>query len=331
MRYRYFDGRKLSALILGTNKYGSDISDVEAFSLMDKYMELGGNMLDTAEVYGDWNPAAGKSASEKCIGRWLRSNPGIRGQLWLATKGGHYRWNDSERKSRVRPECIKEDIESSLSNLGTDAVDLYWLHKDDISCPVEELMDALFECRAMGYVRRIGASNWTRERIDQANRYAVSCSQEGFIADQLRLSYIQPRGNSADEVILQSVGETAQKHFRCESMPVFAYRSQAQGYITKILGGRPLSETMRSTYDCPLNRRRALRAAAVAEKLGVSAEAVGLCYLYSMPFPVFPIVGPRTAAQLCDSAKAVDIDIPDSYLEFLSNDAMTAAAGWPQT
>ena len=102
--------------------------------------------------------------------------------------------------------------------------------------------------------------------------------------------------------------------------PVVAYSSQANGYITKYLAGAGLPEKVARSYDAPLNRARAERAGSVAAELGCSPEAAGLAYLFTRPFPVCAIVGPRTVEQLRSSLEAADINLSDAQKAFLEQD-----------
>ena len=120
MKVTNIAGLDCARIILGTGRFGGAIDEGAAFELMDVYIEAGGNVIDTAEVYGDWFPDVEKSPSEKLVGRYLRQR-GSSG-LIVFTKGAHYRIKDPARVSRVRPECIREDLEKSLETLRLTAL-----------------------------------------------------------------------------------------------------------------------------------------------------------------------------------------------------------------
>lgn len=117
-------------------------------------------------VYGTWGPT-GRAVSEETIGAWLRSR-GSRSRVTLVTKGGHPPLSDMHR-SRLSETEIRTDIEESLRTLGTDWVELFLLHRDEVSRPAEEIVDTLDRLVKEGKALAVGVSNWTAERIEEAN------------------------------------------------------------------------------------------------------------------------------------------------------------------
>lgn len=323
MQYTNLAGIPCARIILGTGRFGGLIDEKTAFELMDTYLEAGGNVIDTAEVYGDWFPDVEKSPSEKCVGRYLRLH-GSKG-LVIFTKGAHYRIKDPARVSRVRPDCIREDIGKSLDNLGLERIDFYWLHRDDPGYPVEPIMDSLFEAQDRGLIWHIGASNWSIPRIEEANRYARACGRTGFEADQTGYAYmknyVQMGVNEDPDTTMLYFDESRDTPYCVEhQFPVVCYSSQANGYITKYLSGSELPKKVARSYDYPRNRARALRAGAVAKELGCPPEAVGLAYLFARPFPLCAIVGPRSMAQLAATMEWSDLTLSPGQKAFLEKD-----------
>ena len=128
---------------LGSAEFGASIPEKDAFELLDRYTAAGGTLVDTALVYGRWIPG-GKSLSEQVIGRWLSSRG--REKIMVATKGAHPVLNAGSGHMgppRLAPEDILNDVNESLHNLGLERIDLYYLHRDDPSRPVNEIIDAL--------------------------------------------------------------------------------------------------------------------------------------------------------------------------------------------
>ena len=126
-----------SVLCLGTAEFGSVRGRFVIRSDHDRYIEAGGNVLDTAEMYAEWIPG-GSHRSEEFLGRWLHKRKNREG-LILSTKGAHPRL-DSMDKPRMSRKEVEFDLDSSLQRLGVDYVDLYWLHRDDPGTPVEEIL-----------------------------------------------------------------------------------------------------------------------------------------------------------------------------------------------
>jgi hypothetical protein len=123
------------------------VEDSVSEAIIDCYIDAGGNVLDTAEVYAEWVPG-GSHRSEEFLGGWLRKHKSRDG-LILSTKGAHPRL-DSMDKPRMSKKEVEFDLNSSLQRLGVDHVDLYWLHRDDPGTPAEEILLTLEEFRKAG-------------------------------------------------------------------------------------------------------------------------------------------------------------------------------------
>jgi aryl-alcohol dehydrogenase-like predicted oxidoreductase len=129
-----------STLALGTDYFGSTVDRELSMQLMDRYLEAGGNVIDTAELYASWVPG-GEHQSEKVIGEWLRDR-GVRDRVILSTKGAHPKL-DAMDVARMSKADIQADLEGSLRRLGVERVDLYWLHRDAPGYPVEDILQSL--------------------------------------------------------------------------------------------------------------------------------------------------------------------------------------------
>ena len=142
--------------------------------LIDAYLAVGGNCIDTAHIYGF-------GESEKALGRWLEQS-GRRDDILLITKGCHPHVDEAGQfgPPRVTPEAIHSDLSESLERLGTDHVDLYLLHRDDETVPPGPLLEALNEENASGRIRAFGASNWTVKRIDGRTNMRPSTGSPGL-------------------------------------------------------------------------------------------------------------------------------------------------------
>ena len=140
MKYIKLDGTdiKVSKLALGTDSMGEPMTEETSREVLDSFTEAGGTLIDTALSYNDWAPGE-KSRSEKIIGRWLKARSN-RHDLIISTKGGHPPMGHMDI-SRLSEKEIMSDIEQSLSNLGTDYVDIYFLHRDNENLPVAPIME----------------------------------------------------------------------------------------------------------------------------------------------------------------------------------------------
>ncbi len=121
-----------SVLCLGTAEFGSAVDESSSEKLIDTYLDAGGNVLDTAEIYAAWLPD-GEHRSETFLGNWLRTRKN-RDQLIISTKGAHPRLANMDKPRMSKP-VVEADLNSSLQRLGIDHVDIYWLHRDDPSTP----------------------------------------------------------------------------------------------------------------------------------------------------------------------------------------------------
>ena len=136
--------------------------------LLDAVLASGINTFDTAHVYG-------MGESEKSVGAWINAR-GNREDVVLLGKGAH----PYDGRNRVTPEDIRADIAESLERFQTDYIDLYMLHRDDVTVPVEGLIDVLNEQIDKGVIRAIGGSNWTTARLAEANSYAAAQGLQPF-------------------------------------------------------------------------------------------------------------------------------------------------------
>jgi 1-deoxyxylulose-5-phosphate synthase len=307
VRYRRFEalGRDVSVLALGT-AYLADDGEDAAFELLDAWLELGGNLIDCARQYGD-------GASEQMLGRWLEAR-GARDDVVLITKGCHHATDglhhDPERK-RVTPEHLAADLAESLDVLGGSLVDLYFLHRDDPSKPVGPLVEALNEHADAGTIRIFGGSNWTTERLDEANAYAAANGLRGFECSSPGLSLAEPHEDPwPDTVFARSTG--ARDWYRRTQIPLFAWSSQAGGFFA----GRRDAEIER-VYGGELNLERFRRAESLGREKGASANEIALAWVLHQPFPTYAVIGPRNPSELEESVAALRVELTDDEVRRL--------------
>jgi len=297
--------RKVSRLVLGAARFGGEVMEDTAFRLMDRYFERGGNALDTARVYGQWLPG-GKGTSECTVGRWIRSR-GVEKEIFLITKGGHPPLSDLHM-SRLSPEEVQSDMEMSLEALGVSAVDLYFLHRDDVRLPVTGIMDTLHELAAAGKARSIGASNWRVRRIKEANAYALAQGKTPFTATQIQWSYGDfSRAVGDDTLVGMDDGEM--QGYRQMNLSVMAYSSQAGGvffcgYKPDLSDAAPkhmpyVTEENIRRYGELLNRCRKER--------GMTPERVVLEHITHHPLlSGYALIGPSRMEQLDQALAAAN-------------------------
>lgn len=291
------DTLTVSRYALGTDVFGSSLDKNTSYALMDYYIAHGGNVLDTAQIYGEWGDGE-HHTSEKTVGRYLAER-GIRDKIVISTKGGHPFLDNFAHKRLSRDEIIS-DADTSLQCLGVDDIDLYWLHRDDEERSAGEIIETLNELYRAGKVRNLGASNWRAERIAQANEYAAAHGLLGFCASQIQYACAEVNKNAIDStLVVMDAGEKA--YYEKSGMPVFAFSSQAKGYFTKRAEGK-LTENHNAMYASAENDRRYEILSRISRESGRNMTCCALAYLTSQPkITVIPILGCKALPQLEDS------------------------------
>ena len=288
MRYAEFCGRQTAVIALGTMDFGGKIEESRAREFMDAYVEIGGNFIDTARIYGDFARKI-QGGSEQVIGRWMEDRR-CRAKIVLGTKGGHPDPSTMHTGRLSRSELL-DDMQRSLDNLRTDCVDIYWLHRDDPTRPVEDILESLTALVEQGMTRYVGVSNWRTERIVGAN---ASAAQHGLV----KLCANQPQFSLArqvvveDDTLCQMDSQTYAMHLR-ENLPCVCFSSQAKGFLSKLeQGGEAiLPDKARRRYLCEENLAVFERCRALSAQTGLSVNAIALAWLTSQPFPTVPIAG----------------------------------------
>ena len=308
----------VSALCLGAADMGTKIPWETSREMLNTFAAAGGNFLDTARVYADWVPG-GRHASEKALGRWLKES-GSRDRVVLATKGAHPELA-TMHIPRMSPREITEDIEGSLSDLQTDRIDLWYLHRDDTARPVEEILGALWALVDSGKIRHIGCSNWTLPRMKAARSYAASQGRTGFVASQPLWNAAAMRPGAFGGMGMVALDEAAKAWHEETQTAVVPYSSQANGLFQKLArsGGDldALPSGLKANYGVPENLRRLERIQHLCEETGLSLTQVTLGYLQAHPFPVSAIAGPGNPAQLADTLSAADTQLTPAQAAYL--------------
>ncbi|MBP3447607.1 MAG: aldo/keto reductase [Clostridia bacterium] len=309
MKYSDSFGKRSSKILLGTAYFGDTISEAESFQIMDTYYEMGGRHIDTARLYAD-------GEAEKVVGKWLADRKPD--DIFVSTKGGYYDMDGGE-SPRINEADIRSDLEKSLTALGLDCIEFYWLHRDDENTPVSEIIEFMNRLVKEGKIKRFGASNWRSERIRQANQYAKENNLFGFAASQIRFNPAYCLGERGG---LVGMDEREFEFYKNNPMPVVAYSSQAKGFFSKMAesGEGALSEKAKKRYLCEENLRRLEIIKQLSAELNCSVASVVCGILCSISeVEVFPIIGGRNASQIADSMNGADILIaPDIPLEFIN-------------
>lgn len=288
MRQADFCGKKASVIALGTMDFGGKIEEGKAREFMDAYMEIGGNFIDTARIYGDFVRGI-QGGSEQVIGRWLEDRK-CRGDIVLGTKGGHPDPTAMHTGRLSRAE-VMDDMKCSLDNLRSDCVDIYWLHRDDESRPVRDILETLTEICEKGMAKHVGVSNWKPERI----REAIACAGKHGLVE---IAANQPQFSLArqvvveDDTLCQVDADTYKMHMEL-NLPCQPFSSQAKGFLAKMdaQGEDVLTDKARRRFLCEENLAVLQRAQALSKETDYSVGAISLAWLTCQPFATFPIAG----------------------------------------
>ncbi len=306
----------VSSLCLGADYFGSTISNENSFNMLDAFYESGGNFVDSALIYADWLPGE-KSISEKTLALWIKSRK-LRNKIILSTKGAHPFWTSMD-VPRLSPAEIISDLNKSLKNLQTDYIDIYWLHRDDPTRPVGEIIETLNDQVAEGKIRYFGCSNWKAHRIIEALAYSQLHGIDCFVANQMMWSLAEPNTDLIEDKTLVPMDSEGIKLHNDTQMAAIPYSSQAKGFFVKSakIGFDSLKKGVSDVYYNVENVNRLNRAMEVAKNLSVSISGVVLAYLKCQPFTTIPVIGCKTIEQLTDTLQYSDLELDNSILKFI--------------
>ena len=286
---------------LGTIPFGTVVGRRETFELLDRFVDAGGTMIDTANNYPFWYPGCTGDESERMIGDWLVARRS-RDRVVLGTKVGARPRTPGDTTlddiEGLSPKVIRAAIRGSLTRLLTDRVDIYWAHIDDRTVPLAETVGAFDELVRTGLAGTVGASNMVTWRMADARATALAARQTPYTAMQLRHTYIRPRPGARGSSRVQEyvTDDTLDYLTERPDVTVWAYSTLLSGAYTR--DDRPIEQH----YRHPGTERRLVVLAKVAAELGVSPNQVVLAWL--MADGIIPIVGVSTPAQLDDAIAA---------------------------
>lgn len=294
----------VSPLCLGTNQFGTSLNDTGAAAILDAFISAGGNFIDTARSYGDWIPDAPRGASECALGRLLAGRD--RASLVIATKGCEFDYRAGDFALRVTPVHLREDLAASLDALQCSYVDLYWLHRDDPSRPVEPLIDALIEEQQAGRIRYFGCSNWSPTRITEAQAYAKRIGHAGFLACQPLWGLAEPNRDAMQRYCPGGYYEDGYQSLHAAGLAMIPYSGQSRGVFSKLAQGgeSSLNQELLDLYLNDMNKRRLQVVQRLAQVHKASINQVVLAYLLCQKAQTIPIIGASRPAQIIDSVGA---------------------------
>jgi 1-deoxyxylulose-5-phosphate synthase len=219
MQFKHFGrtGLSVSRLCLGTGTFGHQTGEAEAFRILDAAADAGVNFIDTANIYPAGALPHEVGSSEEITGRWLKDK---RGRFILGTKAGGPMGPSAWDKGASRKHLL-DAIDASLRRLSTDYVDLYQIHTDDPTTPLDETVEALDAIVRSGKARYIGVSNFLAYRLARAIGRQDTLKLVRFVS-------AQPRYNLLFREIERELLPLAQE----EGLAVIPFNPLAGGLLT---------------------------------------------------------------------------------------------------
>ncbi|XVV36496.1 aldo/keto reductase [Streptomyces sp. CA-100214] len=298
-------------VVLGTMDFGTRVGPDEAFAILDSFVDGGGVWLDTANCYSFWADSSGVGgASERVIGSWLRSRPGARDAVRVATKVRQnplvpHAWPQSAEG--LSASAVRTGVEESLGRLGVDHVDLLWAHAEDRTVPLEATVGAFGELVTKGTALRVGAANHAAWRVERARSLSREQGVEPWTALQLRHSLVQPRPlTPLAEGGHRLLTEEDLDFARSEGLTMWSYSSLMWGSYVR--ADKPLPQT----YDHPGTTRVLSVLDEVAGELAATRNQVVLAWL--MRRGIDPIVGASRVEQIEEALAARRVRLSDEHL-----------------
>lgn len=302
------NGLYVSEVALGAMMFGSTVSKEDSYKVLDAYMDMGGNFIDTSNNYAHW--AGTGDESETLLGEWL-SERKCRERVILSTKVGFDRHGKGQG---LKKEQIEYWVDESLRKLKTDYIDLYYAHTDDPNTPIEETMEAFDMLVKKGKVRTLGSSNFDTWRLAEANLIAEKNGWTQYTAMQQKFSYLEPKSGARPKYAFNEVVNRERLRFLCDkNMPLISYSCLCKGAYE-------LPERLPEEYEAG-GRLDFVRKMA-AEK-GVNPSALVIAWLnnihrckgYPRVIPLFS----ATYEHLIDNLRGLDIDLTDEELALMNS------------
>ena len=302
---------EIAPLSFGCNVFGWTADEKMSFKLLDKCVDSGINLLDTADVYPVWHPGNVGGESEAIIGNWLKKS-GKRDKVLIATKVG-MKMEKNLGCAGLKKDYIIKSVEDSLKRLGIETIDLYQAHTDDKDTPLEETLETFNELVKQGKVRYIGASNYKSERLAEA----LKISKENNL---VRFESLQPEYN----LYVREDYETGVEELCArENLGVITYFSLASGFLTgKYHSKEDMAQSARGKrLEKYMNDRgfkivEALHE--VAKEYSANAAQIALAWLMHRPSVTAPIASATNLYQMNDLVAACELQLSKEAIEKLN-------------
>jgi aryl-alcohol dehydrogenase-like predicted oxidoreductase len=301
-------GLRVSPFALGAMTFGEDLgwgsSVADAEAILARYLELGGNFIDTANIYTNGH-------SEKIIGDVITAGRVRRDHLVLATKFFFNFYPGDPNGGGASRKAIMEQCEQSLRRLQTDYIDLYWLHSWDRLTPIEETMRALDDLMTAGKIRYIGFSNTPAWKVAQAQTIAQFRGWAPVIAVQLEYSLRQRTVEGELIPMAQELGLAVTPWSPLNNGVLTGKYTRQNAGMVKGDRGKWMPSLTEKDYEL-LDT-----VGEIAQELETTIAAVALAWVQRRPGVTSTIIGARTLKQLDENLTALDVQLSPAHVATL--------------
>ncbi|MEV5746180.1 aldo/keto reductase [Actinoallomurus sp. NPDC052308] len=317
-------GTLVSTLCLGAMTFGKESDEKTSHALLDRFVERGGDFIDTADVYS-------QGRSEEIIGRWFAARPGVRDRVVLATKG-RFPMGDGPNDLGLSRTYLTRALDASLRRLGVEAIDLYQAHAWDPLTPIEETLRFYDDAVRAGKIRYVGVSNFVGWQLQKA---ATLAEVRGLTP----IATLQPQYNLISRDIEFELVDVC----RNEGVGILPWSPLAGGWLTGKYrrdevptGATRLGEDPERGMEAYAPRNAQERTwrivdtvRQVAEARGASMAQVALAWVADRPMVTSVILGARTLEQLDDNLGAAGLHLSESETALLDEASAPTVADYP--
>jgi aryl-alcohol dehydrogenase-like predicted oxidoreductase len=282
-------------LCLGGNVFGYSADKENSEAVLSFYADNGGNFIDTADMYSQWAPGHIGGESETIIGDWMKKRSN-RSQMIIATKVGKL-----DTKPGLSPSNVISACEDSLKRLGSDYIDIYYSHQDDLDTPIEQSLGAYDSLIKAGKVRYIAASNFTPERLQESLDISKELNLASYIASQDQYNLMERSYESTLRDVLEK-----------NNLSQIPFYGLARGFLTGKYRPGASVESVRATgvsnaYGNERGWTMLEKLDQIAKAKNCSVAAVALAWLRAQPTVSTPIASATKLEQIKEIMQVIEL------------------------
>ena len=287
---------EIAPLVLGGNVFGWTAVEATSFRILDAFVDAGGTMIDSADVYSAWVEGHGGGESESVIGRWLKRDPGKRHKVQIATKAGFL--------EGLAPEVVQRSCDASLARLGIERIDLYYQHKDDPKVPLADSLGAFDALKRAGKIGAIGLSQFSAERLDEAMNVAAAERFERPCALQTWYNLVER------EKLEGPLRDAALRH----GLGILPFYGIANGFLTgKYRTADDLAKSIRGDRVTQYLEGRGMRVLSTLDEIAAESAAalatIALAWTIAQPGIVGALASATSLEQLGELTAAMQLKL----------------------